>query len=81
MGKCGNRLQYVTYDKLWQRVAKCGKMWQHVRTKNKRLQHVGDLWPFCENPVCPDPVWEPVDTQALPPNSSTNILQYPFVPQ
>ena len=20
----------------------------------------GDLWPFCENPVCPDPVWKPV---------------------
>ena len=19
-----------------------------------------DLWPFCENPVCPDPVWRPV---------------------
>ena len=18
------------------------------------------MWPFCENPVCPDPVWKPV---------------------
>ena len=36
-------------------------MWQNVRAQNKMLQrNVEDLWPFCENPVCPDPVWEPV---------------------
>ena len=35
-------------------------MWQHVRTETKVLQHVWNLWPFCANPICPDPVWKPV---------------------
>ena len=35
--------------------AKCGNMRQHVRTQNKELQNLEDLWPFCENPVCPAP--------------------------
>ena len=35
-------------------------MWQHVRTQNKIWQYVGNLWPFYDNPVCPDPVWKPV---------------------
>ena len=37
-------------------MGKCSKMWQHVRTEIKVWQNVADLWPFCKNNVCPDPV-------------------------
>ena len=54
--------------KMWQHVATCGNMWQDVATcgntcklKSKMWQSVGNLWPFCENPVCPDPVWKSVN--------------------
>ena len=41
-----------------------GKCEQNVATcahlKQMIWQTVGDVWPFCENPGCPDPVWKPV---------------------
>ena len=62
----GNRGQHVTtYSKMWQDVARCGKMWQDVATRaylKQIRQHLGDLRPFHENPVCPDPVWKPVSS-------------------
>ena len=50
-------------SKLWQHSAKCDKMWQHVRTQKQIWQNVRNLRPFCENPVCPDPVWKPVTSR------------------
>ena len=38
----------------WENVANHGQRWQHVRTQSKIWQKAGDLWPICENPVCPD---------------------------
>ena len=38
---------------LWQNVATCAHL--------KHGQNVGNLWPFCENPVCPDTVRKPVN--------------------
>ena len=35
-------------------------MWQHVRIQDNIWQNIGDLLPFYEDPVCPDPVWKPV---------------------
>ena len=46
------------HGKMWQNVATYGKLWQPVRTLDNMWQTAGDLWPFCENPVCPDPVWK-----------------------
>ena len=54
-------------------VAKCGKMWQNI-TKCGAIcahleqisQNVKDLWPFCENLVCPDPVWKSVKHPPAP---------------
>ena len=40
-------------------------MWQHVRTRSKISQNAGNLWPFCENPVCPNPVWKPVTVEKV----------------
>ena len=37
------------------------KMWQHVCTPPNTITTCENLWPSCENPVCPDPVWEPVN--------------------
>ena len=61
-----NELSWENVGKVWQSVAKYGKAWQqHVATcahlkQSKLWQDVGDSWPFCENPVCPDPVRKPV---------------------
>ena len=47
-------------DKIY---AKCIKILQNVATcehLTQLLQNVWDLCPFCENPVCPNPVWKPV---------------------
>ena len=45
------------------------KMWQHAATRahlkqNKLWQNVRDLRPFCDNPVCPGPVWKPAIGEA-----------------
>ena len=39
-----------------------GKMWwQHVPMHLKQaMAKRREMWTFCENPVCPDPVWKPV---------------------
>ena len=50
-----HRIMWAKSGKLWQHVA---NILQHVATcadLKQTLQHVGELWPFCENPVCPDP--------------------------
>ena len=47
------------------------KIWQHVRTQSRLWQNVGNLWPFRENPVCPEPVWKPVIARG---NWSTGFL-------
>ena len=44
----------------WENMSQYAKMLQHVCTRSNTLQNVWDLWPFCENPVCPNPVWKPV---------------------
>ena len=30
------------------------------RGRRRKLLNVGDLWPFFENPACPDSIWKPV---------------------
>ena len=41
-------------------ITKCSKIMQHVATRAHLKQTISkcrEMWPFCENPVCPDPVW------------------------
>ena len=40
-----------------------------IRLDMRFWQNVGDLWPFCENPVYPDPVWKPA-------NIGQQVVQY-----
>ena len=50
--------------------AKCGNIWEHVATcvhLKQILQNVWNSLPFCENPICPDQVWKPVN----------NVLPFP----
>ena len=42
---------------MWQRMARCGNV---CALKTTRYNMCGDLWPFCDNPFCPDPIWKPV---------------------
>ena len=32
------------------------------------------MWPFCENPICPDPVWKLVSARGTPSISNTDIF-------
>ena len=48
---------------MWQDMAKCGKLLQNVATRAHSKQNMTtfrNLWPCCENPFRPDPVWKPV---------------------
>ena len=43
-------------------------MRQHVATCDNMCAlntTCGKMWPLCENPVCPDPVWKPVTLEEL----------------
>ena len=51
----GNML--AKYNNMLRHMAKCGNM---CALNSNYDKHVRDLRPFCENPVCPDPVWKPV---------------------
>ena len=37
-------------------IAKCGNMCARAKQNTAKCR---DSWPFCGNPVCPDPVWKP----------------------
>ena len=42
---------------------KVANIMANVATRAHFKQHIAkckELWPFCENPVCPEPVWKPV---------------------
>ena len=65
MGKCDQNV--TNCDNILQNVATCTRL-KHNITKCE------DLWPLCENPVCPDPVWKPVTGEAGPKTPATRRI-------
>ena len=47
--------------KMLQNITKCNKICQCVPHLNQNMAKCWDLWTFCENTVCPDPVLEASD--------------------
>ena len=55
---------FATYDNIWQHVTTCDNILQNVATRaqsKRNLTKLKEMWPFCENPVCPDLVWKPAN--------------------
>ena len=54
----------------WGMLATCGNIWQHLATCAHLTQTIAarerSVWPFCEKPVRPDPVWKPVKLSRCP---------------
>ena len=81
----GKMLQdLTTCDNMWQHMtnggntsalkATHGKMWQRARTQSNTCQNSRNLWPFCENPVRPDPVWKPAIHSSAYPNTNASHI-------
>ena len=47
----------------WQIVARCAHWKQSI------AKCIGDLWPFCEHPVCPEPVRKPARKECFLPQT------------
>ena len=60
----------------WTFTGTCG---HHVTTYDKMLQHMTkymECLPFCENPVCPDPIWKPVKVRIRKSGGSDRAESY-----
>ena len=57
---CLHVTSYYKYDQMSQNVATRADLKQHIANRE-------DLWPFCENQVCPDPVWKTPALKVLKP--------------
>ena len=72
-----HRKVYATCDHTLQHVATCDNIWQHVARRahiKQAMTTCTEMWPFCENPVCPDPVRKPMKIM-----SQMSRLMWPYI--